>query len=409
MFEKDLWNEIFQSIRKNKLRSMLSGFTIAFAILIFTLLFGMANGLKNTFESFFLDEASNLIYIRSGKTSLPYKGNQTDKKINFSNKDYEHVKSHYQEKIEFITARIFKKFTTAYKGNKDNYSIRAVHPDHQYLENTNVTFGRFLNVADLQDKLKYVVIGRLVAKDLFENKNPIGKYLSLQGVSFKVVGVFEDSGGDNEERIIYMPVSTAQSTFSDNDYVNEINLTYKPKMNFEQAIAFSVLLEKELKERFSVAPKDQRAIRIRNTADSMKKTNQMLFVLGVLILFIGFGTLIAGVVGISNILVYIVKERTKELGIRKVLGAEPKSIVGMILLESILITIVAGYVGMFLGVSALQLIGNRLTDYFITDPSVDHGIVIGATLVLILSGAVAGYVPAKKAAKIKPIVALRNE
>ena len=409
MFEKDLWNEIFQSIRKNKLRSMLSGFTIAFAILIFTLLFGMANGLKNTFESFFLDDATNLIYIRSGKTSLPYKGNQTDKKINFSNKDYEHVKSHYQEKIEFITARIFKNFTASYKGNKDNYTIRGVHPDHQYLENTNVTFGRFLNVADLQYKLKYVVIGRLVAKDLFENKNPIGKYLSLQGVSFKVVGVFEDSGGDNEERIIYMPVSTAQSTFSDNDYVNEINLTYKPKMNFEQAIAFSVLLEKELKERFSVAPKDQRAIRIQNTAESMKKTNQMLFVLGVLILFIGFGTLIAGVVGISNILVYIVKERTKELGIRKVLGAEPKSIVGMILLESILITIVAGYVGMFLGVSALQLIGNRLTDYFITDPSVDHGIVIGATLVLILSGAVAGYVPAKKAAKIKPIVALRNE
>jgi putative ABC transport system permease protein len=409
MFEKDLWNEIFQSIRKNKLRSVLSGFTIAFAILIFTLLFGMANGLKNTFESFFLDDATNLIYIRSGKTSLPYKGNQTDKKINFSNKDYEHVKSHYQEKIEFITARIFKKFTAAYKGNKDSYTIRAVHPDHQYLENTNVTFGRFLNVADLQFKLKYVVIGRLVAKDLFENKNPIGKYLSLQGVSFKVVGVFEDSGGDNEERVIYMPVSTAQSTFSDNDYVNEINLTYKPKMNFEQAIAFSVLLEKELKERFSVAPKDQRAIRIRNTADSMKKTNQMLFVLGVLILFIGFGTLIAGVVGISNILVYIVKERTKELGIRKVLGAEPKSIVGMILLESILITIFAGYMGMFLGMSALQLIGDRLTDYFITDPSVDYGIVIGATLVLILSGAVAGYVPAQKAAKIKPIVALRNE
>jgi len=391
------------------LRSMLSGFTIAFAILIFTLLFGIANGLKNTFESFFLDDATNLIYIRSGKTSLPYKGNQTDKKINFSNKDYEHVKSHYQEKIEFITARIFKNFTASYKGNKDNYTIRGVHPDHQYLENTNVTFGRFLNVADLQYKLKYLVIGRLVAKDLFENKNPIGKYLSLQGVSFKVVGVFEDSGGDNEERIIYMPVSTAQSTFSDNDYVNEINLTYKPKMNFEQAIAFSVLLEKELKERFSVAPKDQRAIRIRNTADSMKKTNQMLFVLGVLILFIGFGTLIAGVVGISNILVYIVKERTKELGIRKVLGAEPKSIVGMILLESILITICAGYVGMFVGVSALQLIGNRLTDYFITDPSVDNGIVIGATLVLILSGAVAGYVPAQKAAKIKPIVALRNE
>jgi len=409
MFEKDLWREIFQSIGKNKLRSILSGFTIAFAILIFTLLFGIANGLQNTFATFFMDDASNSIFIRSDKTSKPYKGNQTGRKINFSSKDYDFIKNRYGEDVQYITSRIYKNFIASYRGNRNNYSIRAVHPDHQYLENTKVTYGRYLNNSDISNKQKTVVIGRLVEKDLFENKNPIGKYINLQGIAFKVIGVFEDDGGDNEERVIYMPVSTAQNIFSNNDYVDQINLTYNPKMDFDEAISFSTKITKELKERFMVSPKDQRAIKVRNIAEEKKSSDKMMFVLGILILFIGFGTLIAGIVGISNIMVYIVKERTKELGIRKVLGARPKSIIGMILLESILITSIAGYIGMLIGMGTLSFIGDGLKDYFITDPSVDDGVVIGATIVLIVAGAIAGYLPAKRAANIKPIVALRNE
>ena len=409
MFKSDLWHEIFQSINKNKLRSVLSGFTILFAILIFTLLFGISNGLQNTFTSFFVDDAANTIFIRSGRTSKPFKGNKSGRRINFSNDELSYIKENYGDKVQYLSARVYKNFTGSYKGKKNNYSIRAVHPDHQYLENTKVTYGRYLNNLDIDTNQKNVVIGRLVEKDLFENKNPIGKYMTLQGISFQVIGVFEDEGGDNEERIIYMPVTTAQSIFSKYDYVNDIVLTYNPTMNFNQAIAFSNTIKKDFTERFSVAPNDQRAIRINNYAEENKNLNQMTFVLGLMVVFIGFGSLIAGIVGISNIMVYIVKERTKELGIRKVLGAKPKSIISLILVESIIITSIAGYLGMIIGVGTLSLIGDSLEDYFITNPSVNSSTVITAMIVLIVAGCIAGYLPAKKAARIKPIVALRND
>ena len=409
MFNPDLWSEIFQSINKNKLRSVLSGFTILFAILIFTLLSGISNGLQNTFSGFFSDDASNTITIRSGRTSKPYKGNKTGKRINFTNKDFDYVKNKYEDKIEYITARVYKNFTGSYKGKKNDYNIRAVHPDHQYLENTKVTYGRYLNNNDINSKQKNIVIGRLVVEDLFGLINPIGKHIILQGISFQVIGTFEDDGGDNEERKIYMPVTTAQSIFSNKEYINEIRIAYEPTMNFNQTVAFTEQLSKDFKERFSVAPNDQRAIRTSNMAERRRNTDQMSFVIGLLVIFIGFGSLVAGIVGISNIMVYIVKERTKELGIRKVLGAQPKSIITIILLESIVITSIAGYMGMLIGIGSLALIGNSLEEYFITDPSVSTNLIVSAMFILIIAGSVAGYLPAKKAAKIKPIVALRND
>lgn len=409
MFNTDLWNEIFQSINKNKLRSVLSGFTILFAILIFTLLSGISNGLQNTFSEFFSDDASNTIYIRSGKTSKPYKGNKTGKRINFSNDDFEYVKNKYENNIQYITARVYKNFTGSYKGKKNSYSIRAVHPDHQYLENTKVTYGRYLNNNDITTKQKNIVIGKLVVADLFGHKNPIGKYINLQGIPFQVIGTFEDDGGDREERTIYMPVTTAQSIFSNHEYINEIRIAYNPKMDFEQTVGFTEKLTTDFKERFSVAPNDQRAIRTVNYAEESREINQMSFVISLLVIFIGFGSLVAGIVGISNIMVYIVKERTKELGIRKVLGAKPKSIITLILLESIIITSIAGYIGMILGIGTLSLIGNSLKDYFITDPYVSSNLVISAMFILIIAGCIAGYLPARKASRIKPIVALRND
>lgn len=409
MFDKELWSEIFQSIGKNKLRSILSGFTITFAILIFTLLFGIANGLQNTFESFFVNDASNAIFIRAGKTSKPFKGKQTGRRVKLSNKEFEFLNEKNGEKIEFATARIYKNFDVAYKGKKNNYNIRAVHPDHQFVEKSIITDGRYINQRDVNNNLKIAIIGKLVKEDLFKNKYAIGKYINVHGISFKVVGVFEEETDDNENRIIYIPVTTAQVLYQKNDYINAINLTYNPKMNYDEALDFGTLLTKQLKEKLSIAPKDQSAIRVRNFADGKKKSDQMMFVLGLLILFIGSGTLIAGIVGISNIMVYIVKERTKELGIRKVLGASPKSIVGLILLESVTITSLAGYLGMLIGVGALHLIGDSFEKYFITDPSVETYVVVTAVIVLIISGCIAGYLPAKRASEIKPIVALRAE
>ena len=409
MFDIDLWREILQSISKNKLRSILSGFTVSFAILLFTLLFGIANGLENTFKSFFVDDAQNTIFIQSGRTTKPYKGLQAGRDIQFKNEDYDYLKKGFGDKVQYITSRIYKNVDATFKNEKNSYSLRAVHPDHQYLEKTQMRDGRYINEKDLKDRSKVVVIGRLVEEDLFKRTTALGKYINLSGIPYKVVGIFTDDGGDNEERLIYMPISTAQRIYGNNDYVDQINLTYNPNMNFDQALSFSDMLTKKLKERFSVAPRDQRAIRVRNLANESKGVNQMSAVLTIIVLFIGVGTLVAGIVGIANIMIFVVKERTKELGIRKALGATPKSIVSIILFESIIITALAGYFGLLLGTGILALVGDSLKDYFITDPGVSINLVIGATITLIIAGAIAGYLPAKRASRIKPIVALRDE
>jgi len=409
MFDLDLWREIFQSINKNRLRTILSGFTVVFAIMLFTILFGLVNGLQNTFTEAFADDANNSIFINSGRTTKAHKGLQAGRRIQFENKEIDYIKDDNGNKVEFITARIYKNVVASFRNEKSNYSVRAVHPDHQFLERTIMDEGRYINQRDINEKTKVIVIGRLVEEDLFLKTTALGKYLNLSGIQYKIVGTFSDDGNDDEERLIYMPVSTAQQVYGNNEYVDQINLTYNPEMNFDEAIAFSNSLEKKLKERFSVAKLDQRAIRVRNMAEASKNVNQMMVVLGILVLVIGLGTLIAGIVGISNIMIFIVKERTKEIGIRKALGASPRSIVSIILLESVLITAIAGYLGLLIGTGILNLAGPSLEEYFIKDPSVKTSLVVAATILLVLAGALAGYVPAKKASKIKPIIALRNE
>ena len=409
MFDIDLWREIFQSINKNRTRSLLSGFTVTFAILLFTILFGLANGLNNTFSEAFVDEASNAVFIRTGKTTKAHKGLQAGRRIQLKNRDFNFIREEFDVETEYIASKVFKNITASYKNKKNNYSLTAVNPDNQYVEKSKVFSGRYINQLDIGNKTKVIVIGKLVEEELFSKKSGLGKYINLSGISYRVVGVFSDDGGDDEERIIYMPLSTAQQIYGNNDYVDQINLTYNPSFDYNQAIDFGLDLEKKLKSRFNIAPNDQRAVRVFNRAMQNKGINQMTSVLGILILVIGMGTLIAGIVGISNIMIFIVKERTKEIGIRKALGASPKSIISIILIESILITTIAGYLGLLLGAGILEWANSALKTYFITNPSVSKTLVISATLILIGAGTLAGYLPAKKASKIKPIVALRDD
>ncbi len=210
MFDLDRWREIFQSIRKNKLRSVMSGFTVAFAILLFTLLFGVANGLSNFFKAAFADNAQNMMFVRVWKTTKPYKGLQTGRRIQLKNKDFNYITEKYDDKIEYESARINKNFSIKYKNNANNYSVKAVHPDYHLLEKTTIDQGRYLNKLDLNQKKKVIVIGRLIKKDLFGEKPALGKRVNVSGSSFLIVGIFSDEGGDNEERIAYIPVSTAQ-------------------------------------------------------------------------------------------------------------------------------------------------------------------------------------------------------
>lgn len=409
MFDLDRWREIFQSISKNKLRSALSGFTIAFAILLFTLLFGIVGGLKNTFADAFVDDAANSIFVRVWKTSKPYKGLQSGRRIQLKNKDYNYVDDKYESNIQHLTARIYKNFNVAYKNNQDNYNFRAVHPDHQFLERTIMDEGRYINKFDIDEASKVIVIGRLVKIDLFGEKPALGKRVNVSGISYKIIGIFSDDGGDNEERLCYIPVTTAQRLYGNNDFINQINIGYNPNLSLDEAVAFGNRLERDLKNKLDIHPDDQNALFVRNMAEANKNVNTFMFVLSFIVIFIGLGTLIAGVIGISNIMIFVIKERTKEFGIRKALGAKPASIVGMVVQESILITTLAGYAGLWLGTFILSQIGDALEDYFIKDPSVNTGVVVGATITLIIAGLIAGYLPAKKAARIKPIVALRAD
>ena len=410
MFDLDRWREIFQSINKNRLRSVMSGFTVAFAILLFTLLFGVASGLGNFFKTAFADDAQNMMFVRVWKTTKPYKGLQSGRKVQLRNADYKYVTDEYADKIQYQSARIYKNFSIKYKNEANTYSFRAVHPDHQFLEKTIMDEGRYLNERDLRDNSKVVVIGRLIKKDLFGEKPALGKRVNINGSSFLIVGIFSDEGGDNEERIAYIPVSTAQMMYGNNDYISQINLGYNPKLSTDAAISFGKKVERDMRKKLNIHPDDQSALSVRNMAEANKFFGIIMLALYLIIAFIGSGTLIAGIIGISNIMIFVIKERTKEFGIRKALGAQPSSIVGMVVQESVLITTLAGYLGLSLGTYILSLIGDSLEeDYFIKDPSVSPGIVIGATVILIVSGLIAGYVPAKRAANIKPIEALRAD
>ena len=410
MFNLDRWIEMFQTLSKNKLRTVLSGFTITFAILLFTLLFGIGNGLKHTFERDFAGNAQNSIYINSGRTTKPYKGLQSGRKIQFRNDDTKFLNEKFEEEIQFFSPSIERFNVQAiYKGEQNRYWVGAVYPDYQPLEEAVIQDGRFISVLDVKQRAKVIAIGRLVKNDLFGNKNAIGKNISLDGISYRVIGVFTDPGGDNDERKIFTPFTTAQGMYSENDELDYFGLTYNPKLKVDQALSFSNLLTKILKEKHNIDPRDQGALRVYNFAEGAKGVQQFMMVLNVIILFIGIGTLVAGIIGISNIMVYIVKERTKELGIRKALGATPSSIIGMIMLESIFVTAVAGYLGLLIGVFSLKAIGSGLEEYFILNPSVEQYVVVGATIILVIAGTIAGYIPAKRASRIKPIVALNDE
>ena len=410
MFDLDRWREIFQSINKNKLRSVMSGFTVAFAILLFTLLFGIVSGLKNTFEGAFVDDAANSMIVRVWKTTKPFKGLQSNRRIQLKNPDYEYLEDKYDSKIDLMTARIFKNFSISYDNKQDNYSVTAVHPDHQFLEKTIIDEGRYINQLDINESSKVIVIGRLIKSDLFGEKPALGKRVNVGGISYKVIGIFSDDGGDNEERVAYIPVTTAQKLYGNNNYLSQIRIGYNQDLNLDEAIAFGKLVERDMRGKLDIHPDDQSALSVRNMAEVSKGVDVFMIALFFIVVFIGSGTLIAGIIGISNIMIFVIKERTKEFGIRKALGAKPSSIVGMVVQESVLITTIAGYLGLTLGTYILSLIGNNLEkDYFIKDPSVSQGLVIGATIVLIISGLIAALVPARKASQIKPVVALRAD
>jgi len=249
--------------------------------------------------------------------------------------------------------------------------------------------------------------------DLFKTKNPINQYISIFGISFKVVGVYRDPGGEREESQVFLPLTSSRRAFNGSDNIRNMSFTVKMSDNLDEAVSLSQniteAIERDLKEKHFIAPDDLAAIRVQNTLENAQKIYSLVDTIKAVFWFIGIGTIIAGVVGVGNIMIIIVKERTKEIGIRKALGAVPSSIVGMILQEAIFVTMFSGLFGLVAGLAVLELVGPQVDSPFIKFPQVDFGTAITTVFILVVAGALAGFLPAYRAAKIKPIVALRDE
>ncbi len=407
MFDIDKWQEIFVTINKNKLRTFLTAFSVAWGIFILIVLLGAGKGLSNGAHKEFMHDAVNSLNIENGQTVVPYKGIKPGRNIQLTNEDFELVSSRIGH-IEHSSAVYFERNSNVltYENQHATFMVRACMPDHHYLENASIIEGRFINQIDIDEFRKVCAIGVPVKKSLFKNEEAIGKYIDVSGTPYKVIGVFTDPGNGDNDRI-YVPVTTVQRARNAQNHIDNIwSSLDNVALNNSEAIVKQV--RELLAQQHNFSPSDISAVRIENWSEDYKRIMDMMEGINLFIWIIGIFTLIAGVVGVSNIMMIIVKERTKEIGIRKSIGATPVSIVMLIVQESIFITAIAGYTGLVLGVGLLQLFSDTEVDFF-QHPSVDFNVAIASTCLIIVSGALAGLFPALKASKVQPIEALRDE
>ncbi len=420
MFDIDKWQEILATIKKNKMRTFLTGFSVAWGIFMLMILLGSGNGLRNGVRHNFMNDAINAMWLWSGKTTIPHQGLKEGRQINFTNSDFDVLND--LEGTEFVSGRYFISGNNfSYGSEHGTYTAVTCHPDLQEVESIKITEGRFINEIDMRQARKSVVLGKDIYDALFKQKNAIGEYIRINNIPFKVVGICQEGGG-TRHRNAYIPVSTGQRVFNGSNRLHNFAITINAS-----TIDESKAIEQEVRETLATKHKfnveDKSALGSYNKLENVIQTMKIFQGINIFIWIIGIGTLIAGVVGVSNIMLIVVKERTKEIGIRKAIGASPASVVGLILLESILITTIAGYIGLVLGTGLMEGVnffveqqfeaaaatnGGR-GDTLFRNPTVDLNVAVMATTLLIVAGAIAGYIPARRAAGIKPIEALRDE
>jgi putative ABC transport system permease protein len=414
MFNVERWQEIFEAIAKNKLRTFLTGISVASGIFILVILLGVGKGLQNGIEKQFERDADGLISVWSGTTTKEFKGLNPGRQIQFRNSDYAISVQKFEDQLIIKSANyIFWNGIIVYGKETGNYRFIGVYPDYLNVENATIVKGRFINENDLKNSKKVTVIGQKVKLDLFKEKNPIGEQIVINNITFKVIGVFTDPAGEREESRVYLPLTTTQQVFGVGDKISNLDFTLPKKDTYEEALAQSTKFTEELgqllRSKNTIAPDDESAIGINNSIKNAKQFYDLNLYIRLFFWWVGICTIIAGVVGVSNIMLIIVKERTKEIGIRKALGASPVSIIGMILHESIFITTIAGFVGLLSSLLLLELVGPQVSSDYFLNPEVDFSIALTTLILLVVAGALAGFFPAYRAAKIKPIVALRDE
>ena len=420
MFDLDRWQEIYHVLRKNKLRTFLTAFGVFWGIFMLVIMLGSGNGLENGVTQNFGDMATNSVFIWTQQTSVPYKGFPRGRRFRYENADAIALRDNIPE-IKYIAPRIrgggFQQGNNVIRGLKSGlFNIMGEYPTLNMIDPVNMVEGRYVNDFDILEKRKVVVVGIRVVEQLFEkNEKAMNQYIQIQGVYFKIVGIMKSKrNGEhaNEENLnIIMPFTTLQKTYNYGNVVGFFAITSK------EGIPVKVVEDKAielLKKRHSVAPSDEMAIGHFNLEKEFKQMQGLFGGIRGLVWIVGIGTLLAGIIGVSNIMLVVVKERTKEIGIQRALGATPRIIITQIITESVVLTTFAGYFGLVVGVGLLELINYLLdssganTEMFV-HPGVNFNVAITALTILIVSGALAGLIPAKRAISVKPIDALRYE
>jgi putative ABC transport system permease protein len=416
VWDADNWQEILSGLKKHKLRTALTAFGVFWGIFMLVLLIGIGNGVQTGVLRQFEDLAVNTLFVWTDRTSIPYKGLKAGRWFPLTNEDTEALRASFPE-IQNLSPQLnlWGDYTVDRKDKSGSFRVSGVGPEFLRIRATRMESGRPFNLLDMERNRKVAVIGTRVREVLFTNgEDPVGQYIKIKGVYFQVVGLLGTRafGGNREDaETIAIPFSTMQHAFNMNNWVHfyVMNITTdRPLTEVESRVKSFLAL------RHKVSPQDPRAIGSWNNAREYNGLKGLFRGVNVFLWIVGIGTIVAGIVGVSNIMLIIIKERTREIGIRMAVGATPGSIIGMIISESVLITSVSGYLGMVAGVGIIELVSRlmntfKLQSQYFSNPYVDIRIAIAATVVLVLAGTAAGFFPALRAARIKPVEALKEE
>lgn len=415
MFDIDRWQEIWITITHNKSRSALTAFGVFWGMLMLVLMVGAGNALEQGIFSQIEGFATNSCFFETQSTTVPYKGFRKGRRWNMTNSDVPIIREKVPE-LQHLSPMLFNGSNdkNVVRGEKSgSYRVKGAYPEYDLIEKSKMLYGRYINDIDIAEKRKVCIIGERIHEVLFQKgEDPTGKQIRVNGIYFQVVGVARGTsgvniGGSTAESVI-LPFSTMQQAFNQGNVIHLLAATAK------KGVPVKTIQDKisdVLKQQHQIAPEDNDAVWSMNIEEQFKMFNYLGIGIAALIWIVGLGTLFAGAIGVSNIMLVTVRERTKEIGIRRALGATPRNIIGQILSESIVLTVLAGLLGIVLGVGLLRGAGIVLSqgDQFFKDPMVSFGMAIGSLLILIVIGTLAGYVPAQRAMMIKPVEAISEE
>ncbi|TCI92754.1 ABC transporter permease [Tenacibaculum sp. M341] len=410
IFDSDTWQEIYGGIRKNKVRTIITIIGVLWGIFLLVVLLGAARGMENNFKTLFGDFATNSLAVWTERTDTPFKGFQKGRRIQLKSRDIEILKEEFKDQLQYIAPRCQTSSQILNGFKYGDFQISGDYPVLDKVQKKNLIYGRFLNKNDIKNRSKVVVIEEEICKQLFEkDENPVNQYVIINNVNYKVVGVYKSGAIDFDGEAAYIPFTTFQQVYNRGNSIDWMLVTVFQGVDISQ---FEKDLQLTLKNLHKVHPKDSKAIGGVNLAKQIGRFTGFLTGMQFLTWFVGIATLIAGVFAIGNILLITVKERTKEIGIRRALGATPREIRQQVILESIFLTTIAGMLGIVFGGFVLYIMDSTIgsgPDPTLLNPTVNIPIILIAFTILIILGTAIGLIPAYMATLVKPIEALREE